>query len=108
MEGVWLVVVLALLPALGNFSGGLAAEATRTTWRRLNYALHAASGLVMAVIAVEMPASIRSNSHLHYGLLTPRVIRARYNKLPSEPIAAASLGQVYKARLEGQAWVAVM
>ena len=26
---------------------------------------------------------------------------------PSEPIAAASLGQVYKARLEGQAWVAV-
>ena len=54
MDGVWLVVVLALLPALGNFSGGLAAEATRTTWRRLNYALHAASGLVMAVIAVEI------------------------------------------------------
>ena len=30
-----------------------------------------------------------------------------FEEFPSAPIAAASLGQVYKARLEGQAWVAV-
>ena len=27
MDSIWLVLGLALLPALGNFSGGLAAEA---------------------------------------------------------------------------------
>ena len=30
-----------------------------------------------------------------------------FEEFPSAPIAAASLGQVYKARLEGQSWVAV-
>ena len=30
-----------------------------------------------------------------------------FSEFPDEPIAAASLGQVYKARLEGNAWVAV-
>ena len=30
-----------------------------------------------------------------------------FAEFPEEPIAAASLGQVYKARLEGNAWVAV-
>ena len=34
MDSIWLVLGLAL-PALGNFSGGLAAEASRTTGRRL-------------------------------------------------------------------------
>ncbi|HAW24473.1 MAG TPA: peptidoglycan-binding protein, partial [Pseudomonas sp.] len=52
MDSIWLVLGLALLPALGNFSGGLAAEASRTTGRRLNYALHGAAGLVIAVVAV--------------------------------------------------------
>lgn len=28
MDSIWLVLGLALLPALGNFSGGLAAEAS--------------------------------------------------------------------------------
>ena len=54
MDSIWLVLGLALLPALGNFSGGLAAEASRTTGRRLNYALHGAAGLVIAVVAVEI------------------------------------------------------
>ena len=30
-----------------------------------------------------------------------------FEEFPSAPIAAASLGQVYKARLEGHSWVAV-
>ena len=54
MDNIWLVLGLALLPALGNFGGGLAAEASRTSGRRLNYALHAAAGLVIAVVAVEI------------------------------------------------------
>ena len=63
MDSIWLVLGLALLPALGNFSGGLAAEASRTTGRRLNYALHGAAGLVIAVVAVEiMPRVLESLS----------------------------------------------
>ncbi|SHF60074.1 MULTISPECIES: ZIP family metal transporter [Halomonadaceae] len=54
MDSIWLVLGLALLPALGNFSGGLAAEVSLTTGRRLNYALHGAAGLVIAVVAVEI------------------------------------------------------
>ena len=30
-----------------------------------------------------------------------------FEEFPDQPIAAASLGQVYKARLQGKAWVAV-
>ncbi|MCP1363650.1 peptidoglycan-binding protein, partial [Halomonas sp. BBD48] len=63
MDGIWVVLGLALLPALGNFSGGLAAEASRTTSRRLNYALHGAAGLVIAVVAVEiMPLALENLS----------------------------------------------
>ncbi|WNK20954.1 peptidoglycan-binding protein [Halomonas piscis] len=53
-DSIWLVVGLALMPALGNISGGLAAEVCRATGRHLNYALHGAAGLVMAVVAVEI------------------------------------------------------
>jgi len=63
MDSIWLVLGLALLPALGNFGGGLVAEASRTTGRRLNYALHGAAGLVIAVVAVEiMPRVLESLS----------------------------------------------
>lgn len=61
MDSIWLVLGLALLPALGNFSGGLAAEASRTTGRRLNYALRGAAGLVIAVVAVEIMPRVLEN-----------------------------------------------
>ncbi len=61
MDSIWLVLGLALLPALGNFSGGLAAEASRTTGRRLNYALDGAAGLVIAVVAVEIMPRVLEN-----------------------------------------------
>lgn len=48
------VVLLSLLPGLGNFAGGLAAEFGRTSPRLLNWALHAASGIVIAIVAVEL------------------------------------------------------
>ena len=48
------VLALALMPAFGNFAGGVAAELIPTSRRMLNCALHAAAGIVTAVVAVEL------------------------------------------------------
>ena len=48
------VLLFALLPGAGNFAGGLVAEWVPITDRWLNRALHAAAGVVIAVIAVEI------------------------------------------------------
>ena len=47
-------LLLALLPGAGNFFGGLVAEVVPTSPRWLNRALHAAAGVVIAVVAVEI------------------------------------------------------
>ncbi|TFL19461.1 ZIP family metal transporter [Jannaschia formosa] len=54
MDGLWLIIGLALLPGLGNFAGGMVAEFVQTTPRLLNLALHAASGIVIGVVAIEL------------------------------------------------------
>lgn len=51
---VWMVLLLSLIPGAGNFGGGMLAEFGKTTDRLLNLALHAASGIVIAVVAVEL------------------------------------------------------
>jgi len=57
------VIGLALLPALGNFGGGVLAEWLRPSKRTLNHALHAAAGIIIAVIAVEvMPEALQGTS----------------------------------------------
>jgi ZIP family zinc transporter len=48
------VLGLALLPALGNFSGGLLAELLTASRRTLSLALHLAAGVVLGVIAIEL------------------------------------------------------
>lgn len=48
------VLLLALLPGAGNFAGGLIAEFFKPTPRLLSGALHAASGIVIAVVAIEL------------------------------------------------------
>ncbi len=60
MSGEFLGVLgLALLPALGNFGGGVIAEWLRPSKVLLNRALHAATGIILAVISVEvMPEAI--------------------------------------------------
>lgn len=56
----WQVLALALLPAVGNFAGGVVAEMVRVTPRALNLALHAAAGILIAVVGVEiMPEALR-------------------------------------------------
>lgn len=60
-DGILQVLGLALLPAVGNFSGGLLAEWLRRSQAMLNRALHAATGIILAVIAVEvMPESLKA------------------------------------------------
>jgi len=54
-----LVIGLALLPAFGNFAGGLLAEWLNPPPRAINRALHVAVGVIIAVIAVEvMPRAL--------------------------------------------------
>lgn len=59
LQDLGLVVGLALLPAAGNFAGGLVAEFMRPSERILSHALHAAAGIIVAVVAVEvMPEAL--------------------------------------------------
>lgn len=58
---LWQVIVLALLPFAGNFAGGILAEVVNVTERRVSIALHAAAGIVFAVVAVElMPRTLEN------------------------------------------------
>lgn len=54
MSSFWQVFLLALLPGAGNFAGALVAEFWKPSSRLLNWALHAASGIVIAIVAVEL------------------------------------------------------
>lgn len=61
LDGLWMILLLAALPGAGNLAGGLIAEVWRSTPAYLNWALHAASGIVIAVVAVEiLPEALRS------------------------------------------------
>ena len=48
------VLLLALLPALGNVAGGLLNEFFPVSYRTLSLALHAATGILFAVIGVDL------------------------------------------------------
>ena len=54
MEGYLLALAFAALPALGNFAGGLVAEGFDISDRVLSLALHAALGILVAVIGLEL------------------------------------------------------
>ncbi|GEO96386.1 ZIP family metal transporter [Kocuria turfanensis] len=63
MEGFVLVLVLAALPAAGNFLGGLAAELVDVSERTLSLSLHLAAGIVMAVVGLElMPEALEASA----------------------------------------------
>ncbi len=47
-------LTLAALPAAGNFVGGLLSEAVHVSQRTLGLALHAAAGIVLAVVGIEL------------------------------------------------------
>ena len=57
------VLGLAFLPTLGNFGGGVLAEWLHPSQKILNRALHAATGIIISVIAVEvMPEALEKAS----------------------------------------------
>lgn len=61
MNGYLGVLLLTLMPALGNFAGGVLADRIRVSPRALSLALHVAAGIVMAVVGVElMPQALAS------------------------------------------------
>lgn len=56
------VLLLACLPAFGNFAGGVAAELVKVSPKALNLALHTAAGVVLAVVGVElMPQALTAD-----------------------------------------------
>ncbi|MGJ0533354.1 ZIP family metal transporter [Methylocystis sp.] len=60
-----IVLLLALLPTLGNFVGGVVAELVETSPRMLSRALHVAAGVVSAVVAVElMPTALSGGASI--------------------------------------------
>lgn len=54
MSAYLIVLLLAAMPALGNFAGGVLAEMVPVSRRVLNLVLHAAGGIVIGVVAVEI------------------------------------------------------
>ena len=54
MSGYATVLLLVLMPAAGNFVGGLAAEMVHVSQRTLSFALHAAAGILFAVVGLEL------------------------------------------------------
>lgn len=54
LDGYALVLALLLLPAAGNWAGGALAELVPVSRRTLSLALHAAAGIVLAVVGLEL------------------------------------------------------
>jgi ZIP family zinc transporter len=54
MNDYLIVLALTALPAFSNFAGGFLAEKIDVSQRSLSLALHAAAGIVLAVVAVEL------------------------------------------------------
>jgi|TARA_B100002003_G_C14035461_1_gene498988 ZIP family zinc transporter len=51
---LYTVIILALLPAVGNLVGGLVAEWIPMSKKLINYSLHIASGIIISLVAVEV------------------------------------------------------
>ena len=54
LDGYVLVLALLALPAVGNWAGGALAELVPVSRRTLSLALHAAAGIVLAVVGLEL------------------------------------------------------
>lgn len=62
MDGYHIALILASLPAIGYVIGGLLAETVDITQRTLSLSLHAAAGVVLSMVAVELlPEALKAD-----------------------------------------------
>lgn len=60
-----IVLLLSLIPALGKFGGGIAAEFFKVSQKTLGISLHGATGVIFAVISIELiPRSFEAGNPL--------------------------------------------
>jgi zinc transporter, ZIP family len=63
MNEFLLILLFSLLPALGTFAGGAAAEFFKIGMKNLSLSLHLAAGIILAVISIElMPQILKANT----------------------------------------------
>ena len=63
MNEFLLIILFSLLPALGTFAGGIAAEFLKIDRKNLSLSLHVAAGIILAVISIElMPEILKANT----------------------------------------------
>ncbi|EKF85576.1 ZIP family metal transporter [Methanobacterium formicicum] len=63
MNELLVIFLYSLLPVLGTFAGGLTAEFFQISKKNLSLALHAATGIILAVISVELiPRSLNATT----------------------------------------------
>jgi ZIP family zinc transporter len=57
------ILLLAAMPAAGNFAGGIVAEVFNVSAKSLSLALHLAAGIILALVGVElMPQALESET----------------------------------------------
>lgn len=54
MDQILIVFLLALIPVVGKFGGGVAAEFFKISQKTLGIALHGATGIIFALISIEL------------------------------------------------------
>ena len=63
MNEFLLILLFSLLPALGTFAGGVAAELFKLNRTNLSLALHVAAGIILSVISIElMPQILKADT----------------------------------------------
>lgn len=63
MNELFLILLFSLLPALGTFGGGIAAEYININRKNLSLALHVAAGVILALISVELiPQALKAST----------------------------------------------
>ena len=101
-QGILSVLALALLPAAGNFVGGLISEFRRPSPIVLNRALHIAAGVIIAVVAVEvMPEAI---GHRLRGFLPSRSSPGAACTSWSRPASRGGSGRRKNPLAPGHGW----
>ena len=81
MDEFLLVILFSLLPALGTFAGGNLAEFFKISRQTYSLALHAATGIMFAVISVVLiPQALKISTRDSYISICFRGHFLRYNR----------------------------